>query len=348
MGIVKKNLVVAWNGLPAYAAHLIREGQILHGSVFPVLGTQPDVPIEGMDSILGSSLKWIEPDRSYTWVELDMEIPDVFIHSGWNYRHFNSLATEVRKKGGNVIGMFDNCWKGSLRQLLGGLYFRFFMLRNYSAAWVPGKSAHKLARYIGFKEAQIYQGMYGADNRIFKCINPIQNRLKRILFVGRLTHRKGVLELAEAFAKCSNRFPDWELYLVGSGELLEKISTKKNIKCLPFMQPEKIAELMNESKVFALASREEHWGLVVHEAALCGCALLLQLKIGSVPDLANNRNAEVFTNTATETIEAAMIKIMGWDDERFESASIASQEVAKLFGPVSWANQLVKILENMP
>ena len=32
---------------------------------------------------------------------------------------------------------------------------------------------------------------------------------------------------------------------------------------------------MNQSKVFALASREEHWGLVVHEAALCGCALLL-------------------------------------------------------------------------
>ena len=150
------------------------------------------------------------------------------------------------------------------------------MRKNYAAAWVPGKSGYKLARYFGFKQKQIYKGLYGADRQVFKYVKPIHQRRKRILFVGRLTHRKSVQELAKAFNKCSDRLPEWELYLVGNGELLEKIQMCRNLKCLPFMQPEQIAELMNDSKVFVLASREEHWGLVVHEAALCGCALLLQ------------------------------------------------------------------------
>jgi len=341
----RKSLVVAWNGLPAYAAHLIREGQALYGSAFPVLGTQPDVPIEGMESVLGSSLRWIEPDRPHTWAKLGVEVPEVFIHSGWGYMHFNSLADEVRLKGGKVIGMFDNCWKGTLRQILGGVYFRYILRKNYAAAWVPGQSGSKLARFMGFEQKQIYTGMYGAHSQIFNSVKPIHHRPRRILFVGRLTHRKGVLELAEAFNKCSDRYPDWELYLVGNGELLESIQVGKNVNRLPFMQPEQIAELMNESRVFALASREEHWGLVVHEAALCGCALLLQSSIGAVSDLANNQNAETFKKTSTEAIEASMIKIMQWGDERYKAASTASQRVAEDFGPATWARQLIRILE---
>lgn len=344
---ISRSIVVAWNGLPAYAAHLIREGQVLYGHDFPVLGTRPDVPIEGMESILKDSLKWIEKDVAHTWSKLEIPIPDVFIQSGWGFKHFNSLADEVLKKGGKVIDMFDNCWKGNFRQLLGGFYFRFFLLRNYAAAWVPGKSAHKLARYMGFKEEQIYHGMYGAEKRIFSCTNPIIERPKRILFVGRLTHRKGVLELAEAFSRCGKSFPDWELCIVGNGELLEKIRTGRNIRCLPFMQPEKIAELMNESRVFALASREEHWGLVVHEAALCGCALLLQSRIGAVPDLANKQNAEVFKETSVEAIEAAMLRIMQWEEEKYELASAASLKAAECFSPSFWARQLVRILESV-
>ena len=344
---IKKNVVVAWNGLPAYAAHLIREGQILCGFDFPVLGTQPDVPIKGMESILGNSLKWIEPDMVHKWSKLEMKTPDVFVHSGWKYKHFNSLADEVRKKGGTVVGMFDNCWKGNLRQLLGSLYFRLFLKKKYSAAWVPGRSAHRLVRYIGFREEQIYKGIYGADRRTFRCINPINDRPKQMLFVGRLTDRKGVLELTEAFSRCIKRFPDWKLNIVGNGELLKKIKTGKNIVCSPFMQPYQIADLMNESKVFALASREEHWGLVVHEAALCGCALLLQSGIGAVPDLANEQNAELFKKTSITAIEAAMLKIMRWEKEKYELASIYSLKAAESFGPSSWANQLVSILESV-
>lgn len=347
MAGIKKNLVVAWNGLPAYAAHLIREGQVQFGFDFPVLGTRPDVPIKGMESILGGSLQWIEPDRSHTWAKLGIEIPDVFIHSGWGCRHFNSLADEVRLRGGKVVGMFDNCWKGNLRQLLGGIYFRLLLKNKYAAVWVPGQSAYKLARYIGFKKEQIYTGMYGADRRIFRCSKPINQRPRQILFVGRLTHRKGVLELVKAFSRCCRVFPDWKLYIAGDGELLENVQMKKNVKCLSFAQPEQIAELMNESRVFALASREEHWGLVVHEAALCGCALLLQSGIGSVPDLANGHNAEVFNGTSTETIEAAMMKIMRWEDEKYESASIASQKAAESFGPSYWAHQLIRLLKSI-
>ena len=312
-----RKLVVGWHGLPAYAARLIRRGQINCAFDFQVLGTRPDVPIKGMESILGKTLKWIDADIEHTWSELGLEIPDIFIHTSWCYQHFNSLAKEVRANGGQVIGMFDNCWKRNLRQIIGGIYFRFVLLKRFNAAWVPGKSGRKFARYLGFKKKQIFEGMYGADPEIFKCIVPINQRPQRIIFVGRLIHRKGIMELVNAFSNICEEFHNWELLIVGEGKLLEQVKTFRNVKCLPFMQPEKVAKLMNESKIFVLPSREEHWGVVVHEAALCGCALLLQSNIGALYDLANNNNSEVFDKTTTKAIEAALVKIISWDNKKF-------------------------------
>ena len=62
----KPSIAVAWNGLPAYAAHLLREARDETGIRFTVIATRPDVPIQGMDEILGSDLCWV--DRGETIV----------------------------------------------------------------------------------------------------------------------------------------------------------------------------------------------------------------------------------------------------------------------------------------
>lgn len=338
-------IVVAWKGLPAYGARLIRAGRERLDCDFHVLATKPDVPIQGMEEILGGNLTWIDARTKPSWRDLQIPVPKVFIHTGWGYPFFLSLADEVRSSGGKVVGMFDNCWKGNFRQLLGGLYFRFFRRRHYAAVWVPGKSARGLAKYIGFSDNFIFEGMYGADPKVFEFENEAFERPKKLLFVGRLIDRKGVLELAAAFEELQQDFPEWSLEVVGSGPLDESLYGRANIVLRPFKQPGAIAEMMNQSRIFVLASREEHWGLVVHEAALCGCALALRSSIGAAADLAGKRNAVLFEETTVSSIRDALREILAWDDDRFTSAASESADLAANFGPKIWAKRLEEILE---
>lgn len=337
-------LVVAWHGLPAYAARLMLEGRKRMGYDFPVLATKPDVPIEGMETILGEGIYWIDPKSRPSWVDLGLKIPKIFIHTGWGYAYFLSLADEVRAQGGQVVGMFDNCWKGNLRQLVGGLYFRAFKRKQYAAAWVPGKSARRLCRYIGFKSSRIFTGMYGSDPEVFGHRTPILKRPKQIVFVGRLNHRKGVLELVDAFLQISEDFPDWKLVIVGDGALEPAVKWGERVTLIPFQQPHDVAVIMNQSRVFALASREEHWGLVVHEAALCGCVLALQASIGAVADLSSPGNAVYFKETEPEVIAHSLREIMNWTDAHLADGSQESRQLAGNFGPKSWAENLKEIV----
>ena len=339
------SIVVGWNGLPAYGARLIQAGRDHLGVQFPVLGTKPDVPIDGMEEILGDGLKWLEAGRSYSWGQLKMPVPELFIHTGWGYSHFNSLADEVRANGGKVVGMFDNCWKPTLRQFIGSIYFRMFLRRKYFAAWVPGKSGKRLAKQLGFGVKRVFVGMYGSSSEVFSNKVPMSKRKKQVLFVGRLIHRKGVVELAQAFSRIHEEFPDWSLLIVGEGECKVEVDQLKGVKVLPFKQPEEISRLMNQSRVFALASREEHWGLVVHEAALSGCALMLQAQIGAAADFASEENAVLFARTNQEDMVSAFREIFQWPAPKFVQASHESQQVASAFGLEKWSKQLEKIVQ---
>lgn len=333
-------IAVAWNGLPAYGAHLIQAARERVGFAFPVIGTPPDVPIEGMEDILGDELYWVAPDVKHCWSDLGIEVPRLFVHTGWGYLHFVSLADEVRASGGLVVGMFDNCWKGNLRQWIGAWYFRLFLRRKYAEAWVPGKSGERLARRIGFRASEIRKGLYGANPTTFCNRVPINKRAKQVLFVGRLIARKGLVELVTAFEQLRSAYPEWSLVVVGNGPHEEFIRSNKSIEYYPFAQPEQIAEFMNNSRILALPSREEHWGLVVHEAALCGCGLLLTQAVGAAADLVGAQNGFLAPNTRVSALVEALETFYRLSEEQWEGVEEESLELSKNFGPQRWAEEL--------
>jgi glycosyltransferase involved in cell wall biosynthesis len=108
------------------------------------------------------------------------------------------------------------------------------------------------------------------------------------------------------------------------------------IECLPFAGPAKVAETMAQSKFLVLPSRMEHWGVVVHEAALSGCGLLLSNAVGSVADLATRRNAILFPAGSPAALAAAMSEAVAMNAEQLERCSSTSLAVAARFSPEAW------------
>lgn len=340
-------IAFSWNGLPQYAARLLAAARQELGQPFPVIGSRPAVPVGGIEEALGGPPHWVEAARSVSWKDLGLPVPKVFFQSGWAYPAFNALGDEVRAAGGKVCLLMDNNWRGTFRQMLGAPWFRLFQRHKFAAVLVPGKSGRRLARWYGMPDEAIFEGMYGADPQLFFNGPPLENRPKRIIFVGQYIERKGCVPLARAFASVADRLPGWELCMYGSGPLQSAIPPHPAIKVMGFIQPEQLGALYRDARIFALPSNSEAWGLVVHEAALSGCMLLLSEAIGSAPDFAMPWNAELFRKNDFSSLVAALLKLAKTADQDLGRAQAASITVAQSHGPHRFALAIQAIVGSL-
>ena len=319
----------AWDGFPQYAARCIRAFVQTTKEPVVVLATKPTVPIKGMDDLCGCEIKWIERDEPRTLTELLGEVPKSIFIGGWNIPSFNHFRDEARNAGGRAIGMCDNNFVFSFKECLKAIRFRLWLRGKYDGLFVPGKSGVRLLRFYGVPRNKIATGMYSADATLFGDGLPLAKREKKILYVGQFIERKNVLRLCEAFHLSDGSTNGWTLDLYGSGPLRDMIPTGEGITVHDFMQPEQLAEVYRQSRCFILPSISEHWGVVVHEAALSGCVLLLSDCIGAGEDfLAEGGNGFSFRPKSVDSIASAMRRAYAMTDDELNKAHGVSLDLA--------------------
>ena len=335
----------SWNGLPQYAARLIRAAIDRLGHECAVIGSRPTVPVKGMEDALGQPVHWVDSDITITWRELGVPVPTIFIQSGWSYQAFAALGREVKAQGGRVIGLSDGNWRGDFRQLvLGPIVFRLRHLAHFDAMIVPGEQGARLMSHFGFPSERVHKGMYGADAAIFNGGPPLIERPRTFLFVGQFIARKDVLGLSRAFIRFSETQPGWALRMTGSGEQRDLIPRDPRIVVEDFIQPEQLGARYRQARFFVLPSRVEAWGLVVHEAALCGCALILSDAVGSGDDLAAPHNAIRFRRGDEDDLVRALIDAAGRDETWLTEAERHSRAAAAWFGPQRFAAEVTNLI----
>ncbi|MET0790069.1 MAG: glycosyltransferase family 4 protein [Polyangiaceae bacterium] len=111
------------------------------------------------------------------------------------------------------------------------------------------------------------------------------SRERHFLFLGRLTLRKGVLDLVEAFAHAN--LPGYELHFAGDGpadEILataERLGVAARVRILGRVPREATPELLSKAHAVVLPSWSEGFPLIVTEAMACG-ALFIGTKIPGI------------------------------------------------------------------
>lgn len=342
-----ESIAFSWRGLPQYGARLLAGAFETMGATFPVVASRPGAPIEGMEKYLGAPIQWVEGNVPTSWAQLGHPVPKVFFQSGWSHPAFNPLGDEVLDAGGRVCLVFDNDWRGTPRQWARGSAFRLGPGRRYSAAFVPGVSGRKLARTMGFRDARIWTGLYGADESLFTSTMPLSQRPPVILYVGQYIERKGCLPFAQAFAAVSDRIPEWELHMYGHGPLESELPSHPRIKVSGFTQPEQLAGLFQNARALALPSNRESWGLVVHEACLSGCQLLLSEKIGAAGDFAVAENSVLFRPGSETDMQRAIIDLTARGDRELAIAQEQSLRKARSHGPRVFGRSVVEIYRTL-
>ncbi|MBN8587083.1 MAG: glycosyltransferase family 4 protein [Rhodothermia bacterium] len=274
--------------------------------------------------------------------------PDVLVVGGWGEKLFRVISKKAKKDGKKVVIGMDNPWKGTVKQHILCAFSSLVVKNLFTHAWVPATSQYEYARRLGFKEKNILRGLYTGDPTLYLCEDgEVFQKEQIILFVGRLLDWKGVLELYEAFVSISNeRQHTWRLVIIGNGPMKDTLLAHNKVDYIPFSQPEAVAEYMKKSKVFCLPSWEEHFGVVVHEAAMSGCALMLSRGVfSSDMFLVEGYNGLSFRPKEKEEIKAVISQFIF----SFSAAEIAEMGKRSIIlslqnTPEIWAARLGKLL----
>lgn len=330
---------VAWDGLPFYAARLLQQASRMPGIDLRVVGLGlPPHPKYEIEAAYGGKIAWADRnDGDISWRSLIGEVPVLCVTSGWWSQSSLRLARQVKEHGGEVCLMADNRWKGSLKQLVSPLVFsrRFAPLFDY--AWVPGKSAAGFMRYLGFPQHRIFTGLYGADAAVFAPGPPLSDRPRKLVFAGQLVHRKGIDILLKAFVKSGCHEGGWTLEIFGEGEMAKHLSLPTGATINGFVSSPAFAESLRKSRCLILPSRHDNWGVVVHEAACAGCALVVSDTAGAADDLVTEENGHVFDSGSSASLARALSALQRWSPGDWDAAGAASLRVAGQFGPDKWA-----------
>lgn len=237
--------------------------------------------------------------------------PNIIYISGWMDKGYLYVTKRMKIKNVPIVTAFDDIWKGTLRQKIGAFIFPFYFRKFFTHAWVAGAYQFEFAKKMGFKNREIVYDMLSADTSQFTCdVNLLRKKTiqKSFLYVGNFRKVKGVDILIEAFEIYQKKYNgDWNLICVGNGELEPLVNNSSRVKLFPFSTSKEIIEISKNADVFVLPSRNDQWGVVVHEFACLGMPLLLAENVGAKTSFfINGFNGYEFNDNSAEELAKQM------------------------------------------
>lgn len=135
-------------------------------------------------------------------------------------------------------------------------------------------------------------------------INELMQRKKEkaagkisILWLGRMLKLKGPDLLVKAAARLKNEGYDFNLHMVGEGEmrpvcekLVKDLGLKENVTFEDFLSPDEAREKMADYQIYVMTSNKlEGWGSVIYEGLNAGCAVVASHICGATPWLVEDK-----------------------------------------------------------
>lgn len=200
---------------------------------------------------------------------------------------------------------------------------------------------------------RVFETLYDNDddNPEFKIKD---ERLNRIISVGRLYPQKNQKMMIEAFAQISERYPDWKLVIYGEGperdSLESLVSNLKSQVSSRISLPgrcETVIEEVAKSKVFCLSSDYEGMSNAMIEA-LCVGTPVISTRVSGTDELIRDKENGLLVDIGdTEGLAQALEKLLS-NQELREKIGKEGQKLATLFKTDTIVDQWEKLIKSVP
>jgi len=199
------------------------------------------------------------------------------------------------------------------------------VLRRAGAVICPSNELAEEARRLGARHVRVISPEFAVPAGTSKEGEPAT-----VLFAGRLSPEKGILELVEA-ARGMN------LVVAGDGPLRNRVP-----QALGFVSYEKIGELYDQAAVVACPSSREGFGMSCAEAMAHGRAVVA-CPVGGLRDLVVDGETGIFVPPGdVEALRAALEKLLADHKLRRRMGAAGRKRILELF---TWGPMLERLLE---
>jgi glycosyltransferase involved in cell wall biosynthesis len=337
-----------WEGLPMYAARELRALAAFENLAVTVVGSRPPFSTVEIDRTSVFPIHWYDAATDTpSWADVATRTPDIVFSTGWAFPLCKRFATEARQQGRAVVCMADNRRRHTFRQLLGAVRFRLGLRQRFDRFFVPGRDARSLMRFFGVPDGHVREGLYGADPALFTASNMASRRSKLILFVGQMIGRKGVDVLLEGFRASGLQAQGWRLRCIGDGPLAAQAAATPGCEHLPFCDAAEVARHLGEARVFILPSRNDNWGVALHEAALSRCVLAASSAVGATRELMPEHSPLKFAPGSAAAIRDALQHASLLSDAAIDVLADATHARACDFGPSRFAREVAGFVTDL-
>lgn len=189
------------------------------------------------------------------------------------------------------------------------------------------------------------------DFSISDHISKKNNKKLKILFVGSLDNRKGIVDLLLALSKLKKE--KWELTICGMltdesirktyNELISEMQDKVTFR--GYVSGEKKRRVFEEADVLILPSYGEGMPIVIMEAMASGCAII-STKVGAIPEVIRENNGVLITPGDISSLKNAILYYYK-DQEYLRKTQENNREYAKAFSIENHIKRLCKIYNNI-
>ncbi|HXJ17034.1 MAG TPA: glycosyltransferase family 4 protein [Candidatus Polarisedimenticolia bacterium] len=159
-----------------------------------------------------------------------------------------------------------------------------------------------------------------------------------LLFCGKLQPWKRPLDVLRAFARASA--PESVLVIAGDGPLrpaledeAKSLGVAERVRFLGFVNQTQLPAVYRSSDLFVLSSQYESFGVVVNEAMLCGCPVVVSDRVGARFDLVREgQTGFVYPAGNAEALSAILREVLP-DRSRLQKMGCAARERMNVWSP---------------
>jgi glycosyltransferase involved in cell wall biosynthesis len=292
----------------------------------------------------------------------------VIVYTGYNYASFwiSMLAAKISKKkfifstdASNINPRNKQKSKVWLKRLLLPQVFK--LGDSIMVGSTPGK---QVVNSLGISEEKIVLTPFATDNNwwISQSAHVNVGKVRKqwdipedanvLLFCAKLQSWKRPADVLKAFAQAQvlNSY----LIFAGDGSLKLELEAETRdlgitdkVRFLGFINQSQLPSIYSASDLFILPSEYEPFGVVVNEAMLCGCPVIVSDQVGSGYDLVkHNETGFVYPCGDVDTL-AVIIKEAFSDSDRLKSMGLAAAKSLESWSPQENVAVIVRALDDL-
>lgn len=251
---------------------------------------------------------------------------------------FGTDATTLRPRNGQR-------WKGWLKQFLLPSIFRIA-----DVVIAPSTATAQLIYSLGIPDERVVLTPYVVDNNwwveqtknvdraVARARWNIPDGAHVVLFCAKLQPWKRPQDVLRAFAKVS--MTDSYLVFAGSGCLQAELEAEakvlgvaERVRFLGFVNQSQLPAVYKAADLFVLPSEYEPFGVVVNEAMLCGCAVVVSDRVGASCDLVRHGETGFIYPSGNADALAEILRDVLPDRDRLKQMREAARKRMETWSP---------------